>query len=504
MIHAAIERFRESVHSTDIATYSQAALALRRWMIANDPHYPVFHFVGPESWINDPNGPIYHEGRYHLFYQFDPMVRGELGGGNRWVRSKRCWGHAVSTDLVHWADWPVALWPDSDQDFGGVYSGNTIIDDEGTPCALYTGNTTGNDGLRYGILARSHDGMVTWEKQVAMDHHERPNPDTPVHHDAYTWKRGDTWYQLVAGTTGGSRPQGAAFLWTSKDLVTWTFEKNIAPSIQLGEFWELPYLIGFAGRDVLFVGHRNPYWVGHYDTESLIFTADSEEPKQIDTGAYYSFNFNMTDDHGPAGAARQLMHGWVTGPATPTPEVPYWQGCHSIPRVIALSGDAILQQPIPEVECLRDEHHHFTDIAAAEAGLAGIQGDALEITMVFRPDAQSRVGFDLRRSADGSEYTRVALDAHTGVLTVDGPTPARNEREMTGIKPVCARLEPANRKPLNMRIFLDRSIIEVFVNGRALTARTFPPRDALGVKLYYEGGEPGVRQIDVYTLRSVW
>ena len=239
--------------------------------------------------------------------------------------------------------------------------------------ALYTGNTTDSDGLRYDILAKSRDGMITWEKQVAMDHYERP--------------------------------QGAAFLWTSKDLVTWTFEKNIAPSIQLGEFWELPYLIGFAGRDVLFVGH--------YDTENLIFTADSEEPKQIDTGAYYSFNFDMTDDHGPAGAARQLMHGRVTGPATPTAEVPYWQGCHSIPRVITLSGDSILQHPIPEIECLRDEHHHFTDIAAAEAELAGIRGDTLEISIVFRPDAQSRVGFDLRRSTDGGEPGVRQIDVYT-------------------------------------------------------------------------------------------
>ena len=170
-------QFRKVIDSPETDTYAQAALELRRWMIANDPHYPIYHFAGPESWINDPNGPIYHNGRYHLFYQFDPMVSDGAGG---WRRSARCWGHAISEDLVHWVDWPVALWPNTPQDYGGVYSGNTFIDEDGTACALYTGNTTGNDGLRYGILARSRDDMLTWEKQVVMDHGQRPNPDTPA------------------------------------------------------------------------------------------------------------------------------------------------------------------------------------------------------------------------------------------------------------------------------------------------------------------------------------
>jgi len=130
--------FRNVVKSKNVRTYSQAARELRRWMVANDPHYPTYHFAGPESWINDANGVIYHKGLYHLFYQYDPI----LPDG---TRSERCWGHAVSKDLVHWTDWPVALWPDSSYDRKGVYSGNVIIDDEGIPTALYTGNIAGGD-----------------------------------------------------------------------------------------------------------------------------------------------------------------------------------------------------------------------------------------------------------------------------------------------------------------------------------------------------------------------
>ena len=133
-----VQTFRQSVRSTDRNTYSRAALALRRWMMEHDPHYPTYHFAGPESWINDANGVIYHEGQYHLFYQYDPI----LSDG---TRCERCWGHAVSEDLVHWKDWPVAMWPDSPYDRKGVYSGNIIIDDEGIPTAFYTGNIDGGD-----------------------------------------------------------------------------------------------------------------------------------------------------------------------------------------------------------------------------------------------------------------------------------------------------------------------------------------------------------------------
>lgn len=122
---APVLAYRRVVKSKDIKTYSQAALNLRKWMMKNDPHYPTYHFAGPESWINDPNGPICYKGKYHLFYQFDPQVDDGKGG---WMRSKRTWGHAVSEDLVYWRDWPVAVWPDTKYDINGVYSGNTFVE----------------------------------------------------------------------------------------------------------------------------------------------------------------------------------------------------------------------------------------------------------------------------------------------------------------------------------------------------------------------------------------
>ena len=163
-----VRDFRVAVTSRERAVFAPAARELRHWMLANDPHRPCYHFTAPEGWINDPNGPIYHQGTYHLFYQYRPV----FANGSE---SEICWGHASSADLLHWEDWPVAMWPDRRYDVAGVYSGNTFIDDDGFPCALYTGNVAGH-AEAYGVLARSTDGWLTWHKHKVMDNEQRPTP----------------------------------------------------------------------------------------------------------------------------------------------------------------------------------------------------------------------------------------------------------------------------------------------------------------------------------------
>jgi len=517
--------YRKAVKSKDIKTYSRAALALRKWMIENDPHRPIYHFTGPEGWINDPNGPIYHEGKYHLFYQFDPMVPDGHGG---WRRSARCWGHAISDDLVHWVDWPVALWPDTQYDRAGVYSGNTVIDQDGFPCALYTGNVAGHRET-YGILARSTDGWLTWQKTMVMNNTHRPNAASPVHWDGQVWRDGDRWCQLIGGATDGSDRQGAAWLWTSDDLRHWTLQKNIAPSIKLGKFWELPYLIPLDGKHMLLVGHGNPYWVGTYDRQAMLFTPVDPEPKSIDNGTYYSFNVNMTDNSGPDGARRQLMHGWVTGPASPTKVVPYWQGAHSIPRVLSLRGKHVVQQPVPEIEILRGQHKRREAVLVEpdKVGyLPDIQGDALEIIATFEKkgtgpicrngpkgathqrsarqldlspfSAASRFGLKLRVSADGKPAVRVWYDPKTDQFGMDGAVTKRAST-WAGIT-----RDGSASQPITLRIFLDRSTLEIYCGGGALTGRAFCDPKAIDVDLFSEGGPARIKSLDVWEMQSMW
>jgi len=481
-----VDAYRAVVRSKDKSVYAKAALELRRWMIENDPHRPIYHFTGPESWINDPNGPIYHKGKYHLFYQFDPNV--PAGGG--YARSARCWGHAVSDDLVHWEDWPVAVWPDSEYDRGGVFSGNTFVH-EGKIHALYTGNVRGHDEC-YGMLAWSDDGGITFNKKMVMDNAQRPYAETPVHWDAQIWREGDAWCQLIGGRTKGENGQGAAMLWKSGDLEHWTFQKNIAPSVRHGHFWELPYLVPLGGRYVLMVGSGNPYWVGRYDCDKMVFTPETPV-REVDTGWYYSFNPHMVDDKGSNGSERRIMHGWATGPASPTKNVPFWQGAHSIPRVLTIAGDRLWQEPVPEIQSLRGKRLPVGDFSK-DNPLEKIKGDALELKAKFAPATAKRFGVKLRVSPDGGKFTRVYFDTDSQTFGVDGQALAS--------RPQKSYLNQG--QAVEMRIFLDRSFVEVYVNGSALTSRTFPPIDALGLELFSEGGKAEIVSLDAWTMRSMW
>lgn len=493
-----VANYRRVVESTDTEIYSRAALALRKWMIENDPHRPVYHFTGPESWINDPNGPIYHRGKYHLFYQFDPQVPD--GQGN-WRRSKRCWGHAVSEDLIHWIDWPVAIWPDTQYDRNGVFSGNTVIADNGNPTALYTGNVS-NHQESYGMIAWSEDGFLTWKKRMVMHNDQRPNPSSPVHWDAQVWKECDLWYQLVGGAKEG---KGAAQIWSSSDLLDWTYLKAVY-SGPPGDYWELPYLVSFGNKHALFVGGRNPrnpYWIGEYDKQTLTFTPDDLRTKSIDNGTYYSFNLNMTDNKGPEGIKRQLMHGWVTGPPSPTKGVPYWQGAHAIPRVLTLHGEHIAQQPIPEIAVLRGKHRRCENLAV-EPGNGGylpeIQGDALELIASFdcNTTRAARFGVKLRVSEDNKQGVDVWYDPKTDQFGVDGAV----TKKASAFGSITR--DGSAQEPVTLRIFLDRSILEVYCGGAALTTRTFAAPTAVAVDLFADGGNARLLSLDAWQMKSMW
>ena len=435
--------------------------------------------------------------RYHLFYQW--KADGRFG--------KVSWGHAVSTDLVHWQDWPVALSPDISQDRNGVYSGNAFVADDGSLAAIYTGNVGGHEET-YGVLARSRDDGLTWQKQCVLDNAQRPNPDSPVHWDGFTWKEGALWHQLIGGTTGGPNAQGAAWMWTSPDLVKWTRAGNLAPSIKLGTFWELPYLIPLDHRYVLLVGAGNSYWVGDYNARTMTFTPCNPSPRPVELGDYYSFNLNMTDDRGPAGERRQLMHGWVTGIPTPTEGVPYWQGAHSIPRVLHLRENRLWQDPIPELECLRTNRRLFT----RASDVNGVHGDSMELIATFQPGTAKQFGLKLDASAGGKDYVRVYFDVVSRTFGIDGPTLKRDVAELNRARDggAChasyssASLLPAGSSPVTMHVFLDRSIIEVYINGVALTARCFARPEAQAVEPFCADGKADMQSLEVFDMKSIW
>jgi len=485
-------KYRKTIKSKEVGKFSKKAKALRHFMIKNDPHYPTYHFAGVEGSINDPNGPIFYRGNYHIFYQCDPMV--EDGEGS-WKKSPRTWGHAVSKDLVHWKDWPIPMWPGTEYDIN-IFSGNTFKDVNGDLCGIYTGTVSGSmpTVITTGVLARSKDEGLSFTKKVVMTNDQRPHPGSPVHWDAQTWFNEGVWYQLIGGATEGESPQGAAWIWTSKDLENWALQKNIAPSIKYCSYWELPYLVQLDGRFVLFAGCGNVYWIGEFDYETLTFIPDDPDPQSVDNGNYYSFNLNMTDNKGVNGNHRQLMHGWIVNhPGSPRfkglyalsegDNVPFWLGAHTIPRVISIKNNSLYQVPIPEIEVLRKRHSHFQNPTMKE--LSSIQGEAMEILMKVRLNEHSKFTFGVRCSPENKEQTSIVIDKENGFFGID------DKKQNIELRDSITEL----------RIFIDRSVVEVFINGYAMTRATFSNP---GNYELHTDCITSLESMDIWKMESIW
>ena len=178
-----------------VTNFAEHAKMLRQ-QFRNDHHRPQYHFLAPANWMNDPNGVIHYKGQYHLFYQHNPDAP---------VWGNIHWGHAVSDDLVHWHDLPIALAPTPDgADTNGCWSGCALID-KGVPTIIYTGIDADNQQLP--CLATSDDRLITWTKYAGNPIIPTTPDDLKVlgFRDHSVWKEEDGWYQIIGS---GSKDVG--------------------------------------------------------------------------------------------------------------------------------------------------------------------------------------------------------------------------------------------------------------------------------------------------------
>ncbi len=454
--------------------------------------------------MNDPNGLIQWRGRYHLFYQHHPY-------GPLWANMH--WGHAVSDDLVHWRHLPLALAPtpgSPDQD--GCFSG-CVVDHDGVPTLVYTG-VRGRDQL---VCLATGDGddadLVTWRKHPG-------NPVIPAppaglelaqYRDPNVWRGEDGAWYLVHGA-GIAGVGGAALLYRSRDLVQWEYlgplhvgDARRREPVWTGSMWECPQLFPLGDRHVLLVsvwherqGHYAAYMVGTFDGRR--FTPQTEGI--LDAGSLYAPQ-TMRDDRG-----RRLLWGWLReGRSREAMQEAGWSGVMSLPWVLTLRSDGTLGvSPAPELETLRGEHSRLADLALAddERELAGTGGDCLEIEAEFEPGDARELGLVVRRSSGGEEETRIVYEPAAGRLTVDRGRSSDDPRVERA--PQVARVPLADDEPLRLRVFLDRSAVEVFAIERgALTTRIYPTRpDSVGLRVFARGGRARARTLDVWRMREIW
>lgn len=444
--------------------------------------------------MNDPNGLIQWQGKYHLFYQHNPR---EAAFG------LMHWGHAASEDLVHWTDLPIALAPTPGTvDEHGCWSGCTV-DNEGTPTIVYTGLRR---GAQLPCVATGNDQLVTWQKHPGNPIIPSPAPDLDVtgFRDHAVWREDDTWCQIIGSGIRGVG--GTALLYRSRDLIHWEYVHPIfvGEESETGEMWECPDLFPLGERHVLLISpvplRKALYFVGRYAGHKFA----PETRGVLDYGGHFYAPQTMLDDKG-----RRLMWGWLwEGRSDQAQRRAGWAGVMSLPRVLTLGPDGLLNQaPAPELEALRGEHDQWTDVhlTPRSAGVvAGAQGDAIEMFAEIEPGEAEAVGLKVRCSPDGAEQTVVVYDRLKQRLEID--------REQASLDPQVHRERHGGPLPLSvgetlrLRVFLDRSVVAVFGNDQVcVTSRIYPSRpDSLGIDVFARGGDARIKVMDIWPVHSIW
>jgi len=442
--------------------------SLRR-KLASDPLRPQYHLMPAHNWMNDPNGPIYFGGRYHMYHQYNPH-------GATWGNMH--WAHATSPDMIHWQHEPIALAPTpGGPDADGVFSGSAVLDN-GKPTVIYTAVAPPSSAAD----ATLRDGTHTWRETqclaVAQDKELRiwkklsqpviATPPTGVEvtgfRDPALWREGNKW-MLILGS--GIRGRGGMiFLYTSSDLRHWTFlhpliegpltrSTGVNP-VDTGEMWECPDFFPLGNKHVLLVSTMGKVrWkVGTYANQR--FTPEKEGV--VDWGSYYAAK-TMLDASG-----RRILWGWI--PETrPNADLisAGWAGAMSLPRVLSLSPQNELQTEVaPIAGKLREEQVENIDAVR-------IKGLAAESDLRLHPTADD---FSLRLYSDAGDFVSISCSKQSGT------------RELR-VNTIAAPLPGPAGSPVRLHMFLDGSVLEVFANDTvALTARIYHnPSGPLRLKL---------------------
>lgn len=410
--------------------------------IRDDPQRPIYHFIAPARWMNDPNGPIYYKGEYHLFYQFNPF-------SDTWGHIH--WGHAKSEDLIHWEHLPIALKPSTNEGETHCFSGDCVID-EGIPKILYTSigperpPSTGAEQW----LAIGDENLVKWKKyknNPVMTLELNGKYDVRDWRDPFLWKEGNYWYAVLGGhLIKPKRP--LILLYRSKDLINWEFlNPLIIEERKKGKNWECPNFFKLKDKYVLIVSpHKQViYNVGDYKEHKFIPT----EWRKLDYGRSF-YATNILDDQKNE---RIVLWGWIQGGG----DIEGWNGCLSLPRIINLNSENILEiKPMPELKQLRLDHKKFEErkISSHDRDRDKIKpfsGAAIEIKARLKNISAERFGFNLysEDSIENKDHL-ILLDSENNEV-VSG-----NEKAKIG--------KNLNREYIDIHIFIDKSVLEVFIN----------------------------------------
>lgn len=507
-----------------------------------DYYRPSYHFTPLYGWMNDPNGMVYKDGEYHLYFQYNPY-------GSKWGNMH--WGHAVSKDLVHWEHLDPAIARDP---VGHIFSGSSVVDKKNTAgfgkdaiIAIYTNNSVNHDEVQ--CIAYSNDNGRTFTKYEG-------NPVlTPFDGlkdfrdpKVFWYEKGKCWYMIV------SADKETRF-YKSKNLKKWDYVSAFGKGwgqqpcqYECPDFFQLPVngdkkkmkwvMTMNINPGCWFGGSATEYFVGDFDGKK--FTCpDAHDVKWLDWGKdhYATVTFSNTGDRV---LGITWMSNWQYANLTPFKQN---RGANGLPRELKLyekNGKYYISEDVaPEVYALRKDTKNVADASVSDekmlAGVAANMNGAFEIETDVTPDANGIAGIEI--SNNKRERTLIYFDMKQGKVVMDrtesgltdfGKQAVPHDIELAWDKQLAAEgKQPARitnsinykndfalatwaplslcedgKKTYHVDIFVDKSSVELFVDGGriAMTNLVFPVAPYENVKLYTQDGKAEFKNLKVHKL----
>ncbi|MEH7249022.1 glycoside hydrolase family 32 protein [Neobacillus niacini] len=472
-------------------------------------HRPQFHFSPEEKWMNDPNGMVFFNNEYHLFYQYHPY-------GTTW--GPMHWGHAVSKDMIHWEHLPIALIPD---ELGAIFSGSAVVDwnnttgffDKNQPglVAIYTSAGTYPDSdrpLQQQSLAYSKDNGRTWVKYegnpVLSDISITDYRDPKVFWHNETNK----WVMVLA--TGQT-----ITIYTSLNLTEWEFASEFGHTAGSHDgVWECPDLfalpIGGTEKWVMIVsigdngmtaeGSRTQYFIGQFDGTTFINDYDDTTVLWLDYGRdnYAGVSWSDIQD------GRRIYLGWMSNwryaNVVPTD---VWRSAMTLPRELSLAatedGVRLFQRPVAEVSTIKKEMKIYTE----KASKIPLTSSLIEINIEFEKESSNQFGFVINHSEE--EKTVIGYDVLEEKLFVDR-TKSGDNSFSTSFPAIQEAPMKLNHQRLKLQVFVDTSSVEVYANDGeiAITSLLFPSEGSKELLLFSNEGTTKVLNLTLTELNSIW
>ncbi|MGL1955719.1 MAG: GH32 C-terminal domain-containing protein [Colwellia sp.] len=481
-----------------------------------DLQRPKFHGMPDSAWTNEPHGLVEFKDKYHMFYQGTP---------NGPFKSQTLWGHTISDDFVHWKNQKNVLIPsleDSDTkgyDMKGIWAGDVVVVENDVAYAFYTNvNHTGPYNPGIAVAISTDDNLEHWQKLGPII--DTSNVDD--FRDPYLFKYGDTWHMLIGAKVNGSGGLDHYISTDISDMDSWKSTPfstvNYADMDTGSDVWELPVFEPIGnGKHILVMNPiggslsrfapnpvRTVYWIGTW--QNGLFTPDFTQPK----------NFDVIHGHLSPTVARNTDNelvsiGIVDERRNSQAQLDAgWTHTYSLPRVWGLASDnaTLIQKPSPTLSSLRLANSELTISNQVVNGeqLVASRGRSVEIIVeVNSTDTAENYGLVFAASADGREVTKLYYDVANQQIVLDksASSLAASSEELSELRGDYD--ESVFGKPEKFHVFIDHSVIDVFINDKAaFSARIYPTlADSEHIKLYSPYAETTFTSIQIWQLENI-